>query len=328
MKHKRHIHIYILIGLILLGFMLILINIQQEKYLSQNVTFGLTFTPHYAESLGLNPRETYLSMLNDLKVKNLRLSAYWDDIEPVENKFTFTDLDWYIDQAEKNNAQVILAIGYKLPRWPECREPEWLEEPSTKQVSNSFRQQQLTMLETVINHYENNPTITAFQLENEPLLDFGVCPPHDRDFLHKEVNFVKSKTQKPIIITDTGELRPWKTPMQLSDIFGTTLYRVVDSPWIGPFQYPLRPFFYRVKSDLIRTLFAQNNQKTIISELQAEPWGDKDQIDRFDIFRFKDTIEFSRRTGFTEVYLWGVEWWYYMNENNHPEYLNYSRTLF
>ena len=142
--------------------------------------------------------------------------------------------------------------------------------------------------------------------------------------------------KKPIIITDSGELRPWRTPMQLSDIFGTTLYRVIDNPWLGPFQYPLRPWFYRTKSDLIRKVFAPQNQKTIISEFQAEPWAMqplteipiKEQLSKFPISRLQETVDFARKTGFPEAYFWGVEWWYYLAKNDHPEYLNYAKTLF
>ena len=323
--------------------MLILINIQQEKYLSKNTTFGLSFTPNYAKSLGLDPRETYLSMLNDLKVKDLRLSAYWDDIEPFDSAqgkpFHFEDLDWYIDQAKERSAQVNLAIGYKLPRWPECRAPEWVRHEvrnGSPVDSQELRQRQLLMLEKVIEHYEANPTITAFQLENEPLLKFGICPEPDREFLNQEVAFVKTKTNKPIILTDSGELRPWKTPMQISDIFGTTLYRVVENPWLGPFQYPFRPWFYSIKSDLVRKVFAPDNQRTIISELQAEPWAMQpltditvdEQVRRFSMSQFMESVDFARKTGFDSVYLWGAEWWYYMDSKGHPEYLEFAKSLF
>ena len=337
-KHLHHLHIIILTGIILLVFILILINMENERLsLSQNTTFGVSFTPSYAKDLGLDPKETYNSLLTELNVKNLRLSAHWDGIEPIKDSFNFRDLDWYIDQASQNHAQVILAIGYKLPRWPECRKPDWLKSRHPEFISGSFlRERQLLMLEKVIEHYEDNPTITSFQLENEPLLEFGECPKIDRDFFKKEVEFVRNKKDKPIIITDSGELRPWVTPMKLSDIFGTTLYRVVATPWIGPFQYPFRPWMYRVKSELIRKIFAKENQKTIISELQAEPWAMQSlteipietQLEHFSLEKLKENVDFARRTGFSESYLWGVEWWFYLKENNHPEYLEFAKSLF
>ncbi|MBI2334949.1 hypothetical protein HYU96_04090 [Candidatus Daviesbacteria bacterium] len=169
----------------------------------------------------------------------------------------------------------------------------------------------------------------AGQLENEPLLPYGLCPPPDREFLKKEVAFVKNLTKKPVIITDSGELRPWVTPARLSDILGITLYRNVETPIFGAFTYPFPPWFYRLKSNLV-------NKKTIIVELQAEPWSKQpltqtpldEQIKKFSPEQLAKNIEFARQTGFEEVYLWGVEWWYFMAKADHPEYLEFARELF
>jgi hypothetical protein len=334
MKHlKLHLKIYLLFGAILTILALILGNLYSEKINSQApVKIGVSFSDQYAKQLGLDPEKTYLSMLNDLSVKYLRLNAYWDDLEPKEGQFSFDNLDFYIEEAAKHQAKIILSIGYKLPRWPECRAPQWLEETNT-----SLRQQKtLVMLEKVVTRYEANPAVIAWQLENEPLLNFGVCPMVDKKFLNAEVKFLRGITKKPISLTDSGELRPWVTPMKLSDIFGTTLYRIVDVPFVGQTRYPLQPWFYQTKAAIIKRLFAPNNQKVIISELQAETWATKplreipidEQIHRFPLNEFKQTLDYSKRVGFEEIYLWGVEWWYYLKLNGHPEYLEYSKTIF
>lgn len=325
-SHK--IHIVILLILIILLSIFIVSNILTDKEnLQKKVTWGISYDPTYASYLGLDPKATYQAILSDLNTKSVRLSALWDRIEPQQDQFDFSELDWYVNEAKKHQVQVLLAIGYKLPRWPECRKPKWLDNP---------QDEQLKMLKVVISHFEKNPIISAWQLENEPLLDFGVCPPADRAFLKKEVAFVRSLTKKPIIITDSGELRPWVTPMKLGDIFGTTLYRVVENPLIGQFVYPLKPWFYRIKSELVRNFFAPQNQKTIIVELQAETWSNKTlpetplevQLANFSLQQFKDTANFAQKTGFDTIYLWGVEWWYYLRDRGHPEYLQYAKSLF
>jgi hypothetical protein len=43
---------------------------------------------------------------------------------------------------------------------------------------------------------------------------------------------------------------------------------------------------------------------------------------------FKKYVNFAQKTGFDEVYLWGVEWWYFMKEKGYPEYLEYAKNLF
>ena len=103
------------------------------------------------------------------------------------------------------------------------------------------------------------------------------------------------------------------------------------------FRYPLTPGFYSLKSDFFRSIFAPNNQKTIIVELQSEPWIPSNnpvntalskQIEIFSVSEMKETVEFANETGFDEIYLWGAEWWYFMKEQGQPQYWDYARELF
>ncbi len=332
-KHtKLHPHLQILF-LVLATLTLVgviwTIRSSQNQYLNQPTKMGVSFSPQYAKALGLDPKNTYQRVLSELNVKQLRLNAYWNEIEPTPDNFEFSELDYYIDEAGKENAEVILTVGYKLPRWPECRAPKWVQK-------QDLRERQLLMVQKVIEKYNDNPTITAFQIENEPLLNFGICPPIDREFLQQEMIMVRKVSKKPLILTDSGELRSWKTPMQLSDIFGTTLYRQVDSPPIGQINYPLQPWFYATKSEIIRKTFAPNNQKTIIAELQAEAWSDKflaevpveNQVKNYPVQNLEKGVEYAKKTGFDEIYLWGIEWWYYLETQNHPEYLQFAESIF
>lgn len=332
-KHlKIHIKIYLLFGAITLLITLIVGNLYSEQIdLKAPTTIGISFSPAYATSLGLNPKEVFIKALDELHIKALRLNAYWDEIEGIQNKYDFLDLDYYINEASKRNVKIYLAVGYKLPRWPECHPPKWL-----KGQSDDFRKEnQLKYVATVVNRYNDNPAIKAFQIENEPLFDFGICPPVDADYLRKEVAFIRTITKKPIILTDSGELNTWVTPMQLSDIFGTTVYRIVDTPVLGVSHYPLQPWFYRVKSEVIRKLFAPKNQKTVVIELQAEAWSNKslietpieEQTNNYTLEQFRQTLTFAKRTGFDEIYLWGVEWWYFLASKGHLEYINIAKQI-
>ncbi len=335
-NHTKHLIIIVALGIVGLFTVLVMGNIYYEKIypVSSSVQFGVTFSPYYAQDLGQDWKTTYLSLIQDLKVKNIRLNSYWDIIQPAPTQFNFQDLDYMFDLASKNNVKVLLIVGIKQSRWPECRIPGWAKELSL----GERRQKNLEFIEKVITRYQNNSSLWAYQVENEPLLNYGhACDPHDRDYLKQEVQFVKKlDPRKPIILTDSGELRFWRTPMQLADIFGTTLYRETYNPILGYFYWPLPPAFYNFKSSLITKIFAQGIQKTIIVELQTEPWLPQepakipveDQIEIFDLDNFKNNVEFARRTGFDTTILWGVEWWYYMSSKNHPEYLEYAKTLF
>ena len=298
------------------------------------VQIGISFSPKYAQKLGLDWQQTYLDILTNLKVKNIRLNSYWRDLAPKYHQYNFSQLDFLIDQAEKHQVKVMLVVGSKQPGWPECFAPGW-----AKQLTLKDRQKQTEdFIEVVIKRYQSHPAIIKWQIENEPLFDYGAdCDPKDTNFLQSEVALVKKlDPSHDVVITDSGELGFWATPMQNSDIFGTTLYRKVHNPILGFFVWPLPPGFYSLKSDLVRYFFAPFNKQTIVSELQVEPWFSSPfintavdrQLDIFSIKDFKSNVDFAKKTGFDEIYLWGTEWWYYMAKNGHPEYLEYAKSLF
>ena len=199
-----------------------------------------------------------------------------------------------------------------------------------------MNQELLDYIENTINQYKSNSAIWAWQVENEPFLNFGECPPLDKDLLDQEIALVRSLNDKPIIITDSGELSFWVGAARRSDIFGTTIYRVVYNKIIGYIEYPLPPIYFRFKSNIIRRLFGQDN--TIVIELQAEPWTPiselalvplEEQSKSMNLEQFRKNLDYARKTGFKEFYLWGAEWWFWMKEaQNNPEIWNEAELLF
>lgn len=318
---------------ILLAIIILLFMVKVYK-LPQNIQYGVTFSPQYAKYLKLNWQATYINILDELKVKRLRLPSYWDDIEKDQGNFSFEDEDFMLSEAQKAGVKVILVIGIRQPRWPECHIPNWARDLDVE----TRKQKTLDFIKVVVERYRDDATIWSWQVENEPLLkSFGQnCDIPDRSFLEREVALIRSLSNKIIIMTDSGELGFWITSMKLSDVFGTTLYRQVFSPDFGYVTYPLPPYLYYVKSGLIRNLFAPHNKKTIITELQAEPWIANKDLERnpekqtqfFPPERVKSNVAYAQKTGFDEVYLWGVEWWYFMKEHGHPEYWEFAKTLF
>ncbi len=297
---------------------------------NRKIEWGITFSKPFAQKMGLEWQKAYLEILDDFKIDKIRLIAYWSEIEPADGQFYFDNLDWQVAEAAKRGTKIILAIGRKLPRWPECHEPEWIQnqEPKTK------NQRLLEYIEKTVNHYKNNPAIVAWQIENEPFLKFGECPSFDVKLLDEEIALARKIDSRPIIITDSGELSIWVPAAKRADIFGTTLYRRVWHKWIGSWKYPLPPGFFRAKEKIAR-FFVGQEKPFIVIELQAEPWSEKqiyetpieDQMKLLNFSEFTDTIEYAQKTGFSEYYLWGAEWWYYLKQSGHPEYWEYVKTL-
>ena len=295
------------------------------------VIFGVSFSPYYAESLGLDWRKTYLAILDDLQVDRVRLAAYWDHLEPVDDQFNFSDLDWQMEMARKRNVGVVLTVGRKLPRWPECFDPSWLHQRSAQDQLNEV----LEVVDTIVQHYRGYDNLVAWQVENEPLVGwFGVCPDPDPTLLKREIDLVRQLDSRPIIVTDSGELSTWWRASQYPDILGTTMYRVVSNPWFGVWRWPLPPSYYYYKTQFIKKIHGVD--RVIVSELQAEPWSNGpitqlplDQAAQsFDIDQFAQNVNFAVASGFDEVYLWGAEWWYWMKERQGvPDFWNLAKTL-
>lgn len=327
------IKIYIVIGLavIVLG----LIAATYFLQFNQPMNWGVTFSWDYAQNeLGLDPQQTYLAILDDLKVNRVRLPAYWNTIEAQKGRYDFSNLDYLIKEAKSRQVKVILAVGRRLPRWPECHDPSWLAETNAIEAE----ERQLKFVETVVKRYREDDNIIYWQVENEPFLStFGICPAPDPDLLKAEIKLVKSLSAKPILVTDSGELSTWWPISRTGgDILGTTLYRVVHNPTVGYFRWFTPPFFYWVRAEAIKIISPLS--RVIVAELQAESWHQADKNlaqmtlaehnESMSIKQFKDNIEFTRRAGFDEAYLWGAEWWYLMKtKNNYPDYWEEARKL-
>ncbi|GAI35277.1 unnamed protein product, partial [marine sediment metagenome] len=78
------------------------------------------------------------------------------------------------------------------------------------------------------------------------------------------------------------------------------------------------------------------NKEVICVELQAEPWGPKllydspfeEQEKTINLTLFQKNIEFARKTGFKEFYLWGAEWWFWLKEaQNDPRIWDEAKKL-
>jgi hypothetical protein len=300
---------------------------------AEEINWGVVFSQKHSELMGLNWKENYLAILDDLKAKQLHLIIYWDMVEKEKEQYDFSDMDWQIEEAGKRGAKITLVFGRKVPRWPECQIPQWAKElPQDEQ-----NQELLSLIEQIIIRYRDNDAIQKWQVENEPFFSFGECPLPDKELLQKEINLVKSldEQNRPVVITESGEFPLWFRAARTGDIVGHTLYKKV---WVSElkmyFTYPFPSVFYNRKAWIIDKVF---DKEVICTELQAEPWGPKllydspleEQGKTMNLEIFKEIIDFAGRTGHETFYLWGAEWWYWMKEvQNQPEIWNEARTLF
>lgn len=300
---------------------------------NNNAQLGVTFSARYSSAIGLNWKDNYTAILDDLKVRKIRIPVYWDLVEPQQGKYAFSDLDWELEQAQQRNAQVILVVGQKVPRWPECFIPQWAPGDSQQREAELLK-----FIDVVVERYKNNPAVKDWQVENEPFLQFGACPTGTipPEHLGEEVSLVKElDPTHPIIVTDSGELSLWYKAAAYGDIFGTTMYRTIWKQGIGYYDYPIGPRFFMLKHWLVSLIDHKND--AIVVELQAEPWVNgwttdvalSEQFKSMNAQKLQDNVEFARQVGFPEIYLWGAEWWYWLKTTqNHPELWDTAKSLF
>lgn len=314
--------------------MLLFVALLSLSRAPKEIQYGVTFTKLYADELRIDWKAAYLALLDDLQVRKLRLAAHWPMIEPERDSFNFESLDYQITEAEQRDAEVILSVGRRLPRWPECHVPQWAKELPWEEQKKEIRAQ----ITEVVERYKDSPAIIYWQVENEPYLALFAtqeCGPLDEAFLHEEIALVRSlDPSRQILVTDSGNLGLWYKPYRAGDAFGTSLYMYFWNEEFGQFKTRLPAAFYRAKANLMRLLFG--NKPTLLIELSAEPWlvvhtseaPLETQLSRMDVEKFKSIIAYAERTNFREQYLWGVEWWYYMREKGHPEFWSFAQTLF
>ncbi len=300
---------------------------------AEKIKWGVVFSQKYAEDLGVDWKENYEDILKDLGAREIKIITHWDLIEPERDIFQFDDLDWKINTTEEYSGRIFLVIGMKTGRWPECHIPKWAEKLSKEEQQERI----LNLLEKIVLRYKYRDVIWAWQVENEALFPFGECPWTDKRFLKEETSFVRNLDSKnrPIIIGDSGEFSLWLTSARIGDIVSHTLHRRTWFPQLQRYVfYPIPPVYYWRKSLIVDKIF---NKDVICGELQAEPWGPnvaykispEEQEKTMNLEKFKDNVDFAKRTGIDTFYFWGVEWWYWMKENqNNPEIWNEAKKLF
>jgi hypothetical protein len=302
------------------------------------LTYGVSFIPDYAESLGLNPQQTMAALIN-IGVRQFRLVSYWSDVEPTAGHYDFSQLDWEFAQADAAHAQIILTVGLRQPRWPECHPPSWVD---TSKPTSTWQPQLEQYMTAVVNRYKNNPALESYQLENEYFLHgFGDCTneTYNRPRLISEYNLVKKlDPAHPIIVGRSDNAVGIPVGQPQPDEFSISIYRRVWDAGVTHryLEYPFPAWFYGF---LAGWQELADHKNMMIGELQAEAWPPHGQLitntslteqnKSMNAQRLKDVFQYGKATGMKQINLWGAEYWYYRLEVLHdPSLWNVAKQEF
>lgn len=294
------------------------------------ILYGASFSIKYAREMHVSPKACLKAALYDLGVKRLRLMSYWDEHEPAQGYYDFSDLDWQIDMAEKYDAEVSLCLGLRQPRWPESHWPAWAKD----MPKDEWQKALLMYIEVVIKRYKGRSCIVSYQLENEALLKtFGLNGDFDRKRLKREFSLVKRlDPTRPVIMSSSNSYGiPFFGPKP--DMYAFSIYRYFYDR--GKYRQSGRqPMFYRLRALIIKAL---KRRRVFIHELQAEPWGPvgtsklqlEEQNKSMNLERVVEAVTYARKTKLLPADCWGLEWWYWLKTTqNKPQIWNYMKTVF
>jgi hypothetical protein len=315
--------------------------------------YGLDFSCRQAEWLGEDCHAAYTAIVEQLGVRHIRLSAYWNEIEPAPGQYDFSSIDWQIDEAARHGIAVTLSVGIKAQRSPEFYMPEWVVAgrhiPDGDSPANypDITAAALAYVRATVAHEGGNPAIEVWQVENEPYVHFWGTA-HDWSlpewFVEREAATVRSADprRRPLLITHASWLRTdgtWRRILNTADIVGEAVYTRRQRGPLG-FVYLLPFHLGPLTPDLPgQERTARTMGKAVwISELQAEPFEapwvniraapvcDFPSISP-DLLR--SNLELAQRSGAERAYLWGAEWWYYcLTQRHDASYWQVARQVF
>ncbi len=299
-----------------------------HKHQIEPLRLGATFIPSYARYFDLDPESTLQAFFVDLGVKDIRLISYWEDSEPIEGHYDFSDLDWEFKMANDYGVKVSLAIGLRQPRWPECHMPGWAERLSEPEWYPHLKK----YMTAVIERYKNNPALDSYQLENEYFLKaFGHCTNFNRSRLVDEFNLVRQlDPHRKLIVSMSNNAIGTPIGQPTPDEWAISVYKRVWDKTITKryFEYPIPAWYYAFRAGFTELT---RHHDSFIHELQAEAWAPNDlgikdisiaeQNKSLDAQRLKARFGYGRATGMRQIDMWGVEWWYWRKVSLHDDSL-------
>jgi hypothetical protein len=263
---------------------------------------GISFRPRQAEAFGLDPRESLNALLTH-PFAMVRLSAYWDRIEPSPGHCDTSELDWQLDAAERAGKKIIVCLGpVKSFGYPEYFVPDHqlaapLPEGSlvTPATHPGLLAAGIAHVTRLVERYRDSPAIVAWQVEHEAVDPLGV--EHSwrlsAEFVAEEVAAVRAADpDRPIMMngflptsTPVRVMQWWRSRDQgdslavaqrLTDTVGIDYYPrhaiVGNGRWGLYLDGSRHPGQRRRWAEILRWAAAVPGRRVMVSEGQAEPW--------------------------------------------------------
>lgn len=295
------------------------------------VQFGVSFSCRQVRYLGGDCASAFAAMLDDLGVQHVRLSLYWDEVEPAPGRFDFSETDRLVQMAAQRGADVLLTVGIKAQRYPEVYLPAWLRQGASYPESAVLDEEPgvpaaaLAYVAAAVQHYATVPVVSAWQVENEPFIKnfekiHGWTISEAMTASEAAAVRAADPLHRPVVITHSSWTiydHRWKDALALGDVLGQNVF--TKKAWIRDwwyfFPYEMGPFVPDLPGQAAAARRA--GKRLWITELQAEPEERRSllQLDPATAQSISPRLllanaTLARRSGAERAYLWGAEWWY------------------
>jgi hypothetical protein len=300
---------------------------------------GTTFSQVQCQYIGLDYQETF-RRIAALGFDCVRLCSYWNEIEPVENQFSFSTLDWLLEESHRHNLDVVLTVGMKAPRWTEFHFPQWINDrhntsggPHPIDRQDELGDRTLKFIEKVVTHTRTAPAIKYWQVENEPFTRLDITGGRflSYEFVRQEVEQVRSliPPEHQILLTNsitlpaaqvTEDNRALQESLALADGIGINVYTKVPIGNSAFYVEPLPPYWNKLKT--WQSSIRGANKTVWVAEAQAEPWEPnelvalkREEYPSCTPRRMETLVTTLTNMGYSNVLLWGCEYWYWHKKN-------------
>jgi len=270
--------------------------------------YGISYSFEQAKWYGLNPQESYTSLLDEFKFAWIRLPFFWDQTLLRSEKATdgqvadlnLSELKFAIEEAGKRNVKVIIALGTKTPYFPEYH---WPQNIASKvkfgeliTTSHPVAKDILAIDQKIVKELSVYDNISYWQVENEPLIGNVNKLKIDPTLVAAEVEIVRKTDLKkrPIILNHaaTGFYdQSWKELLPIlktGDIFAVNAFfktkgkdlvtakilgKEIHILWPDHLVWPVHTWsIFSPNYTSIKKIVEANGNKLWILEMQAEPY--------------------------------------------------------
>jgi hypothetical protein len=326
------------------------------------VQVGISFSPQRAAYLGLDYRSAF-TRLEALHFRVIRLSAYWDQIDADG----YAQLDWLMSEAKRAGQPVALTVGMKALGWPEFFIPasavpaDGLWQGEDVASDSSLRGATLSFIEDTVLRYRDNPSLIAWQIENEP---FNRAGPQrlwiDAEFLRDEITRVRELDthHRQLIVNAFShfnlvfdqasarqgfDLRQWLgfeadsaerdglSVLNKGDILGLDVYTAIGYSFLGQDHMSNADGDWPDRLARVRDLVRSQGKQAWITEAQAEPWesaansyADPKSTSPQAI---RSIFANLKDAGFSTILFWGSEYWLWQADQGDPRWIDTIKTI-